>query len=107
MAAKLARPVPNDHAEPNSKQDPWSFQENGARNDARGDEDLTERTLSTLTRSSLGKVSSLHGAKAARRHAITELLFFASVGDVKRCKRICEAWKVSVRTLQLDCSHAT
>ena len=28
---------------------------------------------------------SLHGAVAARRQAITELLFFASVGDRDRC----------------------
>ena len=37
---------------------------------------------------------SLHGQNAARRQAITELLFFASVGDLLRCQRICDAWKI-------------
>ncbi len=39
---------------------------------------------------------SLHGETAARRQAITELLFFASVGDVYRCKRIVSAWALNV-----------
>lgn len=29
---------------------------------------------------------SLHGETAAKRQAITELLFFASVGDLYRCR---------------------
>ena len=41
-------------------------------------------------------VASLHGESAAQRQAITELLFFASVGDVKRCKRICATWTIDV-----------
>lgn len=40
---------------------------------------------------------SLHGQNAARRQAITELLFFASVGDLSRCQRICNTWKIDVR----------
>ncbi|KAF6260215.1 protein kinase [Scenedesmus sp. NREL 46B-D3] len=36
--------------------------------------------------------ASLHGENAARRQAITELLFFSSVGDVSRCKKICKTW---------------
>lgn len=28
---------------------------------------------------------SLHGESAAKRQAITELLFFASTGDIARC----------------------
>ena len=35
---------------------------------------------------------SLHGETAARRQAITELLFFASVGDLYRCRKITTAW---------------
>jgi len=35
---------------------------------------------------SAGMAHSLHGAVAARRQAITELLFFASVGDRDRCE---------------------
>ncbi|KAF8063844.1 TRN1 [Scenedesmus sp. PABB004] len=38
--------------------------------------------------------ASLHGEHAARRQAITELLFFASVGDVQRCKKICKTWRI-------------
>ncbi|KAK9838136.1 hypothetical protein WJX81_003291 [Elliptochloris bilobata] len=34
---------------------------------------------------------------AARRQAITELLFFASVGDRDRCKKICAMWKLDVK----------
>ncbi len=40
---------------------------------------------------------SLHGETAARRQAITELLFFASVGDTYRCKKIVSAWGLHVR----------
>lgn len=39
---------------------------------------------------------SLHGESAARRQAITELLFFASIGDVARCKKIVGQWKINV-----------
>ncbi|KIY95266.1 hypothetical protein MNEG_12694, partial [Monoraphidium neglectum] len=38
--------------------------------------------------------ASLHGHNAARRQAITELLFFASVGDLFRCKKICNTWRI-------------
>jgi hypothetical protein len=41
--------------------------------------------------------ASLHGENAARRQAITELLFFSSVGDLNRCKKICRTWGVQVR----------
>lgn len=44
------------------------------------------------------KAHSLHGAVAAKRQATTELLFFASVGDISRIKRICETWGINVRT---------
>jgi hypothetical protein len=40
---------------------------------------------------------SLHGESAAKRQAITELLFFASVGDLRRCKKIIAAWNLQVR----------
>ncbi|KAK9904893.1 hypothetical protein WJX75_005037 [Coccomyxa subellipsoidea] len=42
------------------------------------------------------KHHSLHGAVAAKRQATTELLFFASVGDISRIKRICETWGIMV-----------
>ena len=35
--------------------------------------------------------------QAARRRAITELLFFASVGDLRRCQRIVRIWKLDVK----------
>lgn len=44
-----------------------------------------------------GDHDSLHGENAARRQAITELLFFASVGDLYRCKKIIHAWGLNVR----------
>ena len=34
--------------------------------------------------------------QAARRRAITELLFFASVGDLRRCQRIVRIWNLQV-----------
>jgi hypothetical protein len=40
--------------------------------------------------------ASLHGENAARRQAITELLFFSSVGDVNRCRKICKTWTIQV-----------
>ena len=40
--------------------------------------------------------SSPH-TQAARRRAVTELLFFASVGDIKRVERIAKLWKLDVR----------
>ncbi|BDA49507.1 Integrin-linked protein kinase 1 [Coccomyxa sp. Obi] len=42
------------------------------------------------------KAHSLHGAVAAKRQATTELLFFASVGDISRIKRICDTWGINV-----------
>lgn len=39
---------------------------------------------------------SLHGETAARRQAVTELLFFCSVGDVHRAKKITGVWGLSV-----------
>ena len=100
MAVKLARPVGDSSAElPDKPVSPWTFQENGARNDSDSELMPDQRAVSRLARLSLGKVNSLHGAKAARRHAITELLFFSSVGDVVRCQRICSAWKIDVRPL--------
>eukprot|EP00798_Chlamydomonas_sp_ICE-L_P006021 gene6021-5329_t len=40
---------------------------------------------------------SLHGETAARRQAITELLFFSSVGDLYRCKKITTAWNLELK----------
>jgi len=39
---------------------------------------------------------SMHGSEAARRQAITELLFFASVGDLARCKNLCDAFSIDI-----------
>lgn len=39
---------------------------------------------------------SIHGESAAKRRAVTELLFFASVGDLARCQRIARLWKLQV-----------
>ncbi|KAK9810812.1 hypothetical protein WJX73_009202 [Symbiochloris irregularis] len=42
------------------------------------------------------QVRSLHGDTAAQRRAITELLFFCSVGDVRRCERLCKLWHLKL-----------
>ena len=42
---------------------------------------------------------SLHGETAAKRQAITELLFFASVGDLYRCRKISTAWGLQASTM--------
>ncbi len=41
-------------------------------------------------------VTSVSLWQAAKRRAITELLFFASVGDLRRCQRIVRLWKLKV-----------
>ena len=41
---------------------------------------------------------SIHGEGAARRQAASELLFFAGVGDVERCKQIAADWRLDART---------
>ena len=32
--------------------------------------------------------------QAAQRRAIAELLFFSSLGDLRRCERICRLWNL-------------
>jgi hypothetical protein len=39
---------------------------------------------------------SIHGASAAKRQAATELLFFASVGDLDRCRAVAAGWGLDV-----------
>lgn len=46
-------------------------------------------------------IQSIHGDTAARRRAITELLFFASTGDLARCQRIVRLWNLKVS--EQDC----
>ncbi|MEW5299675.1 MAG: hypothetical protein WDW36_002666 [Sanguina aurantia] len=41
--------------------------------------------------------ASLHGETAAKRQAITELLFFASVGDLYRVRKIVQAWGLQLK----------
>lgn len=41
---------------------------------------------------------SIHGEGAARRQAASELLFFAGVGDVERCKQIAADWRLDAKT---------
>jgi len=41
--------------------------------------------------------ASLHGESAARRQAVTELLFFCSIGDLGRIKKICDTWNIEAR----------
>lgn len=35
-------------------------------------------------------------SQAAQRRAISELLFFASIGDLRRSERICRLWNLKV-----------
>lgn len=42
------------------------------------------------------QIDSLHGETAARRQAVGELLFFASIGDLYRVKRIVAAWTLNL-----------
>lgn len=53
-------------------------------------------TTQQLLSPSTAHGASLHGENAARRQATTELLFFASVGDVNRCRKICNTWRINV-----------
>ena len=44
-------------------------------------------------------------AEGDRRHAITEILFFASTGDIKRMQVLCDAHGIKVGALQgLNCT---
>lgn len=51
----------------------------------------------TARRAALYLTPPLPRPQAARRRAITELLFFASVGDTRRCQRIVRLWNLDVR----------
>ncbi|KAJ9510595.1 hypothetical protein QJQ45_027481 [Haematococcus lacustris] len=42
-------------------------------------------------------IHSIHGEQAARRRAIAELIFFAGVNDLRRCKQIVSVWNIKVR----------
>jgi len=39
---------------------------------------------------------SIHGEQAAKRRAIAELIFFAGVNDLNRCKQMCKTWNINV-----------
>lgn len=39
---------------------------------------------------------SMHGEEAFRRQGMSELIFFAAVGDMQRCKKIAEKYKLEV-----------
>ena len=41
-----------------------------------------------------------------RRHAITEILFFASIGDIKRMHGLCLVHDINVSSCILDTVHA-
>ncbi|KAJ9508672.1 hypothetical protein QJQ45_027961 [Haematococcus lacustris] len=64
---------------------------------------LTERPAKGLVKKEKeGKnahpnIHSIHGEQAARRRAIAELIFFAGVNDLRRCKQIVSVWNIKVR----------
>ena len=41
--------------------------------------------------------------QAAKRRAVQELLFFASLGDMRRCQRIVRLWNLVVSLTRRDC----
>jgi hypothetical protein len=43
---------------------------------------------------------SMHGEEAFRRQGLSELIFFAAVGDVARCRKVAEKYKLEVRPCQ-------
>mmetsp|Transcript_33425 Transcript_33425/g.73919 ORF Transcript_33425/g.73919 Transcript_33425/m.73919 type:complete len:522 (-) Transcript_33425:758-2323(-) len=43
------------------------------------------------------EIYSIHGEQAARRRAIGELIFFAGVNDLRRCKQIASVWNIKAR----------
>lgn len=47
-------------------------------------------------RSTQPRHTPTHTSQAARRRAVTELMFFASVGDLKRVERVVKLWKLNV-----------
>ena len=51
----------------------------------------------TTSRPSSSVGPYLCALQAAKRRAVQELLFFASVGDLRRCERIARLWKLEVR----------
>lgn len=40
---------------------------------------------------------SIHGEQAARRRAIGELIFFAGVNDLRRCRQIASTWNIRAK----------
>jgi len=42
------------------------------------------------------EVYSIHGEQAARRRAIAELIFFAGVNDLRRCRQMAATWNIDV-----------
>lgn len=41
--------------------------------------------------------------QAAKRRAVQELLFFASLGDMRRCQRIVRLWNLVVSLTRRNC----
>ena len=86
MAAKLARPIGTDADAPNmSRVTP-----------AGRAESVDEAPTARQGNREPGGVNSLRGAKAALRHAITELLFFSSIGDLVSLQRVCKEFNLNV-----------
>ena len=106
VAEKMAEKEPDgaaSHPQENGARVPRSsFQLSGEGRDVfatpeTGEVSTTDGVRVQLSKAALqSKAHSLHGAVAAKRQATTELLFFASVGDIGRMKRICLAWGIDV-----------
>lgn len=48
---------------------------------------------------------SIHGEQAARRRAIGELIFFAGVNDLRRCRQIAQTWNIKVTVKAMAFGH--
>ena len=98
MAAKLARPI-EDALPPRSHAAPVGRPDSGNELPARDEHDF--RRQSEEAEVDISEMLCLHGAKAAMRHAVTELLFFSSIGDLTQLQRVCRECKLNVRILVL------
>ena len=89
MAAKLARPI--DDGRPELSANPVGRSASGNELSVQDEREIKRQSDDSA------QMHSLYGAKAALRHAVTELLFYSSIGDLLQLQRICRDFNVNVR----------
>ena len=95
MAAKLARPIENTMP-PSSQAASVGRPVSGNELPVRDERDFGRQSEEAEV--DISEMLCLHGAKAAMRHAVTELLFFSSIGDLTQLQRVCRECKLNVST---------